>query len=383
MGLSRLLLLVLFFLPTFTCLPHKLAFLAMKRKRGTNHKSDDPDRARIPNHEDDRPRKLATAATVVAHGHLDRFFDVEPEWKGSSYSYARPPSKKSFHKSAQQRLEFPCCGSITIEQHSHRAEGVYSTGFALWSAALAISEYLDARCGANVHNSGTCMDNDDINKKQSAASLLPPWTSNATSLELGAGLGLPSIVLARHGWKHVVATEHDPDVLPLLRNNMQRNLRNHYPETAEDDSIPNRISIEQLDWARPQDCPLVENLAPDLIILSDLIWKGTQPVWSDLVQLLNRLRCNRIATNKTRNPLTRSDGSKMPACDPLVLMGYTKRTKDMTEAEEQQFFALLKYYGMEARRLSIDVAPYSDHSPLTVLFELRWVESEDEGRKEE
>lgn len=300
---------------------------------------------------------------------LGRFYDVEPQWKGSSYSYVRPTKCQTRNRkdasststlATIQTLEFPVCGSITIEQHSDRVSpnGTTGTGFALWSSALAVSEYLDARFA-----------NDAV----------PSWkefvqnASNTPScLELGAGLGLPSIVLARHGF-HVVATDHEPEVLSLLEQNVRVNLQ-------QDDSFRKNathlISVEPLDWARFRERQIAP-LAPDLIIASDVIWNGTRPIWRDFLSLLNRLRQNRkrrkdYQTEPSLISLPRCDNTPTPRSDPLVLLGYTQRRLDMTAEEESNFFALLHQYGMHVRILPPDVAPYSDHWPLTVLMELRW-----------
>ena len=350
---------------------------------------------------------------------LGRFYDVEPDWEGTSYSYVRPPRKKNTTEAATidrnsktssrhndhdysrditestdtdtdnspcwETLEFPHCGSITLEQHADRVgpQGREGTGFALWSSALAISTYLDARFANST--TGT--------------------TTNLTALELGAGLGLPSIVLARHGW-NVVATDHEPAVVQLLEQNLRSNLEQTYFE-KNDESLQEshnnepatqqptthdhpRVSIETLDWAHPQE-DLIEALAPDLIIASDVVWNATRPIWPEFLSVLCRLRHNYVQKNKKKH--RQNDSSPSPLSptttiagegggdttpsgstskSPLVLMGYTQRRLDMSLEDERHFFNLLRSFGMQGRALPD--ATNSDHWPLTVLLELQWVD---------
>ena len=291
---------------------------------------------------------------------LGRFYNVEPEWKGTSYSYVRPslPKKEdttgdSNTKSSEdcwETLEFPHCGSVTLENHAERVApgGKEGTGFALWSAALAISSYLDTKFATDAGAT------EKSNNDDTSSTCTNTWR---TSLELGAGLGLPSIVLARHGVQRVVATDKDPAVVELLEKNMRDNLEAKFFDEQKDQDEHPYVTIETLDWANPNQ-ELAQTLAPDVIVASDIIWNATQPVWEDLLSLLGQMRENyhRRYSNQNR--------------DPWVILGYTQRRLDMTLEEEQQFFRLLDSVGMEARTLAD--ANYSDHWPLTVLMELRW-----------
>lgn len=356
---------------------------------------------------------------------LGGFSNVKPQWKGSSYSYSshvKPPvtgsdeeeSKYEYEyenkpspflsttnqKSQPQTLHFSVCGPITMEQSLDRVSnnGTTNTGFELWSSALVMSEYLDQRFAKGAV---PCW------KHVSSSTISPP-----ICLELGAGLGLPSIVLARHGFR-VMATDHEPEVLSLLEQNARNNLPkrkfyNNHNNNNNDNNKDNGknngkdngndngnhdegmkhplFSVHTLDWANheaeqanPQQQyqqKQLQALAPDLIIASDVIWNATRPVWDDFLSLLNRLRENRRQQRHHKDThsttLPRHDGTPTPHSDPLVLMGYTQRRLDMTADQEGHFFALLRRYGMEHCVLPASVAPYSDRWPLTVLMELRW-----------
>ena len=298
--------------------------------------------------------------------HLGRFNKVQPKWEGSSYSYVRPRKRSQTDEIVatkennggrtntrstvdanrperrQVELEFPTCGKIVLRQDPSlvAGHGVSGTGHTLWSAALAISSYLDA----NFHVASDASD------------VIPMLGDRKIKncLELGAGLGLPSIVAARHGVPHVIATDTDtePDVMKSLEESMRQNVK--------EEVYSRDVSVEALDWTHPRD-EFVQELAPDLIIASDVIWKATRPSWPELFELLNRLRSNlRLLQNENEN------------ADPLVFMGYTQRRLDMTVGEEREFFDLIRKNGLQAKPIP---SAASDNWPLTVVYELSWVDS--------
>ena len=78
----------------------------------------------------------------------------------------------------------------------------------------------------------------------------------ARTLELGCGLGLPSLAAAIAGGR-VVATDWSPQAIELLRDNAQRN------------GIA--ITVELADWAAPE--PLLERAPWDLVLGADLLYE--------------------------------------------------------------------------------------------------------------
>ena len=70
----------------------------------------------------------------------------------------------------------------------------------------------------------------------------------------------------------------------------------------------------------------------------------------------------------------RFDGTDTP--DPLVLLGYTHRRRNLSLKEESDFFQILHQAGMEAVPIPADLVPNSDERLLTMLFELRWLKTE-------
>ena len=58
--------------------------------------------------------------------------------------------------------------------------------------------------------------------------------------------------------------------------------------------------------------------------------------------------------------------------DPLVLLGYTQRRRDMSPQDEAEFFTLVRKAGMKAVLVPPDRIPHGETYMLTTLFELRW-----------
>ena len=78
----------------------------------------------------------------------------------------------------------------------------------------------------------------------------------ARTLELGCGLGLPSLAAALAGGR-VLATDWSPQAVELLRDNAARN------DIA--------LDVERADWAAPE--PLLERAPWDLVLGADLLYE--------------------------------------------------------------------------------------------------------------
>jgi hypothetical protein len=195
-----------------------------------------------------------------------------------------------------------------------------------------------------------------------------------TVLDLGAGLGLCSAVAAKHGM-NVISTDCDPQALVLLEENLKRNCNDN-----------GGISVHSLDWfdaadladvtTNPVFLELEKYAGVDLVMLSDVIYSATKPAWKALVVLLEQLRSQRMHL-QMRSPANvkrkRCDGTDTPASDPLVLLSYTQRRRDMSPRDEAEFFTLIQNAGMEAVLVPSGHIPHGQTYMLTTLFELRWV----------
>ncbi|KAJ7207289.1 nicotinamide N-methyltransferase [Mycena haematopus] len=116
-------------------------------------------------------------------------------------------------------------------------------GHHLWNAARAFASYLDHA---------------------------PELYRDQCVLELGAGGGLPGLVAAKNGAKHVLLTDYpDPELVANLDHNVRENLpRDH------------RVSVQGYIWGRPVG-PLLRGLPSgsdrfDLVIMSDLVFNHSQ-----------------------------------------------------------------------------------------------------------
>jgi predicted nicotinamide N-methyase len=92
----------------------------------------------------------------------------------------------------------------------------------------------------------------------------------ARVLELGCGLGLPSLAAALAGGR-VLATDWSPQAIELLRENAERN-------GAE-------LELEIADWARPE--ALLERAPWDLVLGADLLYERRNV--APLLELVPRL----------------------------------------------------------------------------------------------
>ena len=272
----------------------------------------------------------------------------DPKWEGSSYSWTPPPRQKRRDR-RKITVGLAHCGEIEIEQRPSQMDSS-RTGVTLWAAAYSIADYIDEQCATKSWN---------------------PNRHSLTCLELGAGLGLPSIVAAKHGFD-CWATESDEAVLPLLETNIEQNLRER-----------EQVNVQSFNWTDDLSLhPDLVRFEPDLIVASDLIYKDTKPAWGALVYLLSRLRASRQQrqrkreenNNKEPYSITRFDGTRTPPSDPLVLLGYTHRSRNLAVEEEREFFKLLRRTGIDAYPIPHDLVPNSDQRVLTTLFELRYID---------
>jgi predicted nicotinamide N-methyase len=99
-----------------------------------------------------------------------------------------------------------------------------------------------------------------------------PPPPGARVLELGCGLGLPSIVAARAGGR-VLATDWSPAAIELLRANAERNGVS--------------LELEVVSWAAPE--PLLERAPFDLVLAADVLYERRNvPVLAELLPRLGR-----------------------------------------------------------------------------------------------
>uniref|UniRef100_A0A7S3JTP3 Calmodulin-lysine N-methyltransferase n=1 Tax=Aureoumbra lagunensis TaxID=44058 RepID=A0A7S3JTP3_9STRA len=132
-----------------------------------------------------------------------------------------------------------------------RGEG--STGGSAWYGATLLAEYLNA----------------DPELKM-AALAAPNWSkfslSDARTIELGAGLGLTSIITGILGANAVLATDGSTSLIPILQANLETNLSSNQQQFSN-------VCARHLDWRDLEKvASIAKSFSPNLIIGSDLVY---------------------------------------------------------------------------------------------------------------
>jgi predicted nicotinamide N-methyase len=132
----------------------------------------------------------------------------------------------------------------------------------------------------------------------------------ARVLELGCGLGLPSLAAALAGGR-VLATDWSPQAIELLRDNAERN------DAA--------LELEIADWAHPE--ALLERAPWDLVLGADLLYerRNVAPLL-DLVPRLLASDSGDEAAGRGRGELWLADPGRAPAEE--FLAGFERLAED-------------------------------------------------------
>ncbi|KAL6759885.1 hypothetical protein V8C86DRAFT_1196643 [Haematococcus lacustris] len=174
------------------------------------------------------------------------------------------------------------------------------------------------------------------------------WLAGRLVVELGAGLGLCSIVAALQG-AQVVATDGDPDLLPLLRKNLAHNMAHHAGRSAVPLLPPQAACLPWGDASALAALPLPAASAPpalmqgdsgqcrrasalvDLVLLSDCVYGSNPGVWQRLVDSLTRLVTPHTLVLQAET--WRVEGLLYPQYwDMLAAAGFTVTPLDITAA---------------------------------------------------
>ena len=141
-------------------------------------------------------------------------------------------------------------------------------------------------------------------------------------MELGAGLGLPSVVAAKRLGVGVVATDGDPGTVELLRQNAARN----FDDPAENGAGTKKkrtggLRVAALVWGgdaaaaaaggdggRALRTELGLTRAPDVVLAADVVYGSDPARWGELVATLGALceggQTLALLANMQRRPLT-------------------------------------------------------------------------------
>lgn len=169
-------------------------------------------------------------------------------------------------------------GSVTISWQP-AGRGLAHTGLAPWDASYVLAEWMSRfPCPSSVPALQQILgidDGNDVCKWQQ-------W-GNKHGVELGAGVGLLSIVAARLGVS-MVATDGDDAVLNLLRENVERQ------QWSETQTGKEHIRVSQLKWGAPDVLDSLRLAAPaGLILATGVVYGGDPDGWAGLVDSMVQL----------------------------------------------------------------------------------------------
>lgn len=299
--------------------------------------------------EESETSRLEETNETVTGGIFDVSFDKRG---GGSYSWSAsdssPDSSDSGHTTQYRRVQFEGIGSVLVRHEPNlfvqpkRSENKRGkTGVTLWSASIVIGHYLDSLIGSLRRENGM------PNKR-------------LTMLDIGAGLGLTSAVAVKHGLNVVATDIGEAEVMALLSENIERNKPAGFSSASS-------YYVESLEWISAAESinlhPVYEKLeclgGADIIALSDVIYKATEPAWASLIAIVKAFRTQKLRLCK--------DGD----IDQVILLGYTHRRRDMSRQDEAKFFAMCMSAGFKVELIHSHDIPNSEKYMLTSLFQLK------------
>ena len=180
--------------------------------------------------------------------------------------------------------------------------------------------------------------------------------------------------------------------MSLLKDNLERNTvyndgRKPTQSTSASDGPNQQVHVHSLDWVSVAQDPDAEHSDPvflqleylggaDLILLSDVIYGATQPAWDALLVLLNkfcdqkqRLQPGQVHDDESTACIETAQSHRRT--NPIILLAYTQRRRDMSPQDEARFFAMVQAAGMETVLIPSTCIPNGEKYMLTSLFELR------------
>merc|ERR1739848_861815 len=142
----------------------------------------------------------------------------------------------------------------------------FRLGMALWDASFVLAEFMS--------------NHRDLAQLREVQELMgesgKTWNSwnGKCGVELGAGLGLPSIVGSKLGAK-MIATDGDDKVLDLLGMNVKRNAPS--------------CQVEKLLWGRTEPLAILGLKEPDFVLAADVVYGSDPEVWDVLLETIKVL----------------------------------------------------------------------------------------------
>ena len=155
-----------------------------------------------------------------------------------------------------------------------RVDGA-GTGSVAWDASFLLAAFLDEVVAAAA---------------AAPRVALPAPAGQTAVVELGAGVGLPSVAAAHLGFRRVVATDGDARVLPLLRRNMAAAAA---AAAAAGAACEGTEALHYL-WGDAEQGAVLQaqvGEGPLLVLCADVLYRGSHKYWPELAAELRRLVC--------------------------------------------------------------------------------------------
>ena len=175
-----------------------------------------------------------------------------------------------------------------------------STGVALWQGSYFLAEWLSrqGRTPGRVAGGGEekCELRKTLPRKGGWREEGATWEGRV-GVEIGAGLGLPSIVAARRLGLKMVATDGDSATLDFLRRNAEAN-------ATADAAL---LDVAELRWGAKKPLNAIGlGDKPDVLLASDLVYGNDESKWRALVSTISKLSGRHtmvVLANMQRYPL--------------------------------------------------------------------------------
>ena len=265
-----------------------------------------------------------------------------PEFVNAGGVYARSFSTEIGFDSmkARRAFAFPdneAVGTIEIQQDPKGYVAVGDgTGMVTWGSAFCLSDLLQRAA---------------VSPPSSSPGLLgiPRDLSGARVVEVGAGLGLCSLVCCKLGAAEVVATDGSESVLELLKRNAAENLA---PQQREG----GRLTIRRLRWGDAEGITALRSEqssssgreaaavaaggAFDVVVMADVAYQRNAGAWpalvSTVVQLTDPAPSAATATTTPAATTTAAAADTARRPPPVVLWAHAARD-DESRLESERF----------------------------------------------
>mmetsp|Transcript_10197 Transcript_10197/g.15251 ORF Transcript_10197/g.15251 Transcript_10197/m.15251 type:complete len:910 (-) Transcript_10197:124-2853(-) len=252
-------------------------------------------------------------------------------WAISKCSVKDPELDQLAMKQTTLSFTFPNLGEAPVNVQTIRGGGrnLKHTGTAVWDASFILAEFLSrqSKAGSSILKPFLSKSWKKTLKQKSvdgkSLDFSDIWEGKK-GIEIGAGMGLPSIVLAKKG-VNMTTTDGDPRVLELLKTNMQRN------PPSRPTPIPNVTKLSWGEFKSKKEARryLSVDRGFDVIIGSGIIYGADEDTFSSLALTMSQL----------------SDKNTM------IILAHGQGAAPGVHKGEGLFFTTMKRFGFRVRQI--------------------------------